>query len=186
MPEGKLSSDQLSLVSRFYAWRGSSNDFRWATEENLERVRAYLSHWEAECYWSVVLQNGARGYSMFLHERAEIDTYKRLGADHLDHGQQAAHYGPSHAWGLLEEHRFLETVARVMNCPLSLRELIMHNPHGDPPDDEWEGDWELLARELPDQLSGADWALEPGRADEARDFYRRLGFKRVSHDAKGD
>jgi hypothetical protein len=97
--------------------------------------------------------------------------------------EQIAHYDPMHAGGLLAEHRFLQVVAAVMGYTFSLRELVELNPHGDPPEDGWKGDWDVLRNQLPSLLNEADQVFDRAHAPAVREFYQRLAFERVRHDA---
>jgi hypothetical protein len=171
-----------------YKWLDNGPDFEWMVvdEERLQRVREYLVKWEGHSYWQVILLDDVRGYSLFLHEWVELEAFKGAGKDSMDLDQQVENYRPMHAEALLVEHCFLQAVASAMGYSFTLRELIEYNPHGDPPDDGWEGDWEVLIEQMPQRLSRGDRKFDRARESSIREFYRQLGFERVRHDAEGD
>jgi hypothetical protein len=63
-----------------------------------------------------------------------------------------------------------------MGYDFSLRELLLGNPHGDPP----QRDWQDVQTHRQQELSLADTALNPKHLPQVQEFYRRLGFKKVT------
>jgi len=176
-----LDPAKLRAAASLYDWCGDAlGDFQWTDAARLRYTGEYLIHWAATHYWNPVLAGGVRGYSLLLHEWSERKAYEAAGLDPMNLDAQTGSYYPMHARALLAEHRFLQTVALSMGSSFSLRELVEHNPHGDPPGDGWDGDWAVLSAELPNDLSRGDRDSDAGNTPLVREFYRRLGFERLN------
>jgi len=179
MPAVPIDYQRVNQVIHSYLWVGTANVHQWACKDDMILVGTYLIWWDTMAYWEIILQGGVCGYSLYLHELMEVDWYFRRDADPLNAKEQASGYRAAHAEGLLYEHRFLQVVARTMGYAFSLRELIIYNPHGDPPKDDWEGDWNVLLAQKHQDLSPTDHALRPEVEDDVRAFYTGLGFQGV-------
>jgi len=146
-------------------------------KDDLVLVGKYLVWWDTEHYWEIILREEMRGYSLYLHELFELDWYFRQDADPFNFQEQTAGFREAHAEALLHEHRFLQKVARTMGYSFSLKEIIIYNPHGDPPKDDWEGDWEVVRKHR--KLSREDRHMNSDGEKKAREFYKRLDFQEV-------
>jgi hypothetical protein len=63
-----------------------------------------------------------------------------------------------------------------MGIDFSLRELILGNPHGDPP----QRDWDEVTHHRRRELSHADAACDPSLGkSQVEEFYCRQGFRKV-------
>lgn len=165
----------LRSVVQHYEWSGAGLNFDWAEEELLSSARGYLLHWGAGEYWDVICTGGVRGYSLFLHEWIELASYATGKHNPFVEEEQVFNYPTHHARALLAEHRFLQTVASLRGHAFSLRDLVEHNPHGDPP----EYDWQLLHQQLGHQLPASDCQRSFWDHSEVEEFYARLGFVRL-------
>jgi hypothetical protein len=145
-------------VVQRYAWSGTPFHFDWAEGELLSFAHGYLLHWGAGIYWDIIRGGGVRGYSLFLHEWIELASYAIGKHDPFVEEVQLRQYPANHARALLVEHQFLQVVASLLGHAFSLRELVEHNPHGDPPED----DWRLLQERLGDQLTQSDCQRRTG------------------------
>lgn len=175
LPNVPIDHQRVNQALNFYRWDSATNPHQWAHQNDLIVVGTYLIWWETDPYWEIILQGGVRGYSLYLHELMELDWYFKGDANPFNFYEQTAGYSVAHAEGLLYEHRFLQVVARTMGYSFSLRELIIYNPHGDLPQD----DWETVLAQKPHDLSHADKTTRPDSEREVREFYNRLGFKEV-------
>jgi hypothetical protein len=168
--------DGLAEVIALYNWRGATGDFNWVREEWLREVRAYVEEFAGQPEdWDVIIGGGVRGYSMFLHEWVEIQSYRKNNWDPFDQDQQRDHYDPMHSLALFSEHHFLQAVAAAMGYLFTMGELVTYNPHGDPPGGAL--DWDLMERELADWLGSADRDLRLDQVSTVQGFYARLGFQ---------
>lgn len=148
-------------------------NLEWVDKEELQIVRQFLGHDASEYFQRIILQGGVRGYSVFVYLSAELASYRQQGMNPYNLTQYVVLYPTARAAGLLQEHRFLQAIARAMGYSFSLRELVVYNPHGAEPSD----DWNMLVKELPDQLSMDDQILNPSHRSDIRKFYRRFGFE---------
>jgi hypothetical protein len=172
MPNVSLDSDRLSQAVTFYQWTHAGGTFGWVEQDDLTVVGTYLTHHQTVFYWDVILAGGVRGYSLFLHEAVELQWYAERNVNPFDASQQIGPYSEAHSLALLVEHRFLQGVARAMGHDFSLRELIVCNPHGDPPQRDWNDVWTHRQREL----SPADADFNSSHEPQVQQFYQRLGF----------
>lgn len=179
VPNVPIDHQRVNQTVNLYWWDSPINPQQWAHTDDMMLVGTYLIRWRTEPYWEVILQGGVRGYSLYLHELTELAWYFAQDADPFHAQEQTAGYRAAHAEALVQEHRFLQVVARTMGYAFSLRELMTYNPHGDPPQDDWEGDWEVVLAQKQQDLSSADTILRPNAAEEAKKFYTRLGFREV-------
>jgi hypothetical protein len=60
-----------------------------------------------------------------------------------------------------------------MDLVFSLRELIVHNPHGTPPED----DWEIIKRCHLYRLADEDKRYDTGKRESIESFYDKLRFR---------
>jgi hypothetical protein len=176
MPNLTLEPDKLELAVAFYEWTSVWQLFRWVEKDDLVVVGTYLVHYQTVSYWEIILKGGVRGYSLYLHEYVELTWYAEQKHNPFDAAVQIRHHPEAHSLGLLSEHRFLQIVARTMGYDFSLRELILGNPHGDPP----QRDWQDVQTHRQQELSLADTALNLSRLPQMQEFYHRLGFKKVT------
>ena len=176
VPQITLDDDRIELALAFYQWTSAFNLFRWVTKDTLVIVGTYLKHHQTVLYWEIILQGGVRGYSLLLHTHVELQWYVEHNLNPFNATVQIQHYGLAHSPGLLVEHRFLQVVARVMGHNFSLRELILGNPHADPPQRDWYDVWTHCQQEL----SLADVVLDPRREPQVQAFYRCLQFQKVT------
>jgi len=175
IPHVALDENKVEWAVRSYQWASASGPFRWVEKDNLILIGRYLVYHQTVPYWEIILKGGVPGYSLYLHELAELTWYAKEKCNPFDSEQQIRHYPVAHSWGLLVEHRFLQVVAWALCYDFSLRELILGNPHGDPP----ERDWDDVRRHWRKELSRADTILNPSHEPRVREFYRRLGFQEV-------
>jgi hypothetical protein len=173
MQKVPLDENRIDRAVEFYKWTGAGNSFPWARKDSLVLVGTYLTHHFALPYWDVILEGGARGYSLFLHELVEVKWYRDQGYDELNAAVQISHYSEAHSFGLLAEHRFLQLVGRTMGHSFTLRQLMVGNPHGDPPQRDWDDVWTHRRAELTE----ADAAPHQSDQADVQEFYRRLGFR---------
>jgi hypothetical protein len=176
IPNVTLDVARVEQAVAGYQWPGISLPFRWAEPDDLFLVGQYLVGYASDFYWDIILRGGVRGYSLFLHELMELKWYNERGWNPFDMDVQIANYPMAHSWALLFEHRFLQVVAGVTGHRFSLRELILGNPHGDPPERDWNDVWTNQRGEL--GVSDAD--LDPNHAPQVNEFYGGLGFRKVT------
>jgi hypothetical protein len=176
LPNVPLDMAQVEQAGEHYQWAGTLGPFRWADQDDLIVVGQYLVGHRSDVYWHIILQGGIRGYSLYLHDLMELKWYNKRGFNPFDSDVQIAHYPVAHSWALLFEHRFLQVVAGMMGYDFSLYELILGNPHGDPPARDWNDVWLNQGREL----SAADSDHDPGHMPQVQEFYDRLGFRKVT------
>jgi hypothetical protein len=188
IPDVELDCDELRRVAELYRWGGAVFEHQWVEVGDLKLVGKYLVHHKTEPYFRVILKGGVRGYSLYLHERVEFDWYARQGINPFDAEKQEQYFRVAHSAALLYEHRFLQVVAKMMGYSFTLAELITYNPHGDPPvpAEGWDGDWQLVLENQLEHLTDKEQQLRPGREEEVKDFYRRLGFREVWLDAEAE
>lgn len=65
---------------------------RWADENDLKIVGKYLINVRTGEYWLGILKGGVRGYSLYLHERVELDWYNHQRLNPFDAEQQVSSY----------------------------------------------------------------------------------------------
>lgn len=174
VPKVTLDDDTIALALAFYQWTSAFSLFRWVTQETLVIVGTYLVHHQTAAGWEVILQGGVRGYSLLLHEGSALQWYAEHRLNPFDATVQIQHYAAAHCLGLLVEHRFLQVVARAMGHDFSLRELILGNPHGDPPQRDWHDVWTHRQQEL----TPTDAILDSHREPQVQAFYRCLQFQK--------
>lgn len=175
VPKVTLDDDKVELALAFYQWTSAFQLVRWVERDTLVMVGTYLVHHQTVPYWEIILQGGVRGYSLLLHEGVELQWYAEHRLNPFDASVQIQHYPVAHSLGLLVEHRLLQVVARAMGHDFSLRELLLGNPHGDPPQRDWNDVWTHRQQ----GLSLADASLDPGREPQVQAFYRCLQFQKV-------
>jgi hypothetical protein len=151
-------------------------------------VGQYLWTWGSSSYWDIILRGGIPGYSLCLHELAEIEwyfeNYNRRRFDPYDtvakkqpsgvwRLDQMEGYKEAHAWGLLVEHRYIQLRAREEGEAFTLRELVEANPHGWGISDQ---DWEVLETAYGSHIAAVDKATSPANLERARAWYDRHGY----------
>lgn len=181
IPDVALDCDEVRRAVTRYRQSEAVGQSQWVNEHDLKIVGKYLVYFGTELYWRVILEDDARGYSLLLHEGVELDWYAGQGVNAFDAEEQRRWYREAHSLALLAEHRFLQAVAQGMGYAFTLAQLIMHNPHGDPPDPDqgWDGDWQLVLEYQRASLTAAEQVYRPERQSEVEEFYRRLGFQGV-------
>ena len=184
VPDAALGRDQVRSIMDGYSWYSGVGRTDWCTDEGLTLVHLYLKRWQAEYpYWTIICAGGVRGYSLYLHELAEVNAFLSSGLCPFDAHDQRTGYAAAHSAALALEHRFLQLVAKSLGYDFSLVELVTQNPHGDPPDDEWAGDWILVQDHQSECLATLDHRhsdlgnASPHRRDQLAEFYDRIGFE---------
>ncbi len=176
IPKVFLDKDEVERAVGLYRWGSANGTFEWVRKDHLIIVGSYLVHYYATHYWKLILDGGVRGYSLYLHEFIELQWYAAHKLNPFKADVQIRHYSQAHSQALLVEHRFLQIVAQTMGFDFSLRELILNNPHGDPPQRDWDDTRKYCEREL----SHTDASLDQGEDEtQVQEFFRRLGFGKV-------
>jgi hypothetical protein len=182
LPESPLGGTAIARAVADYGWVSAFAPYPEVERGDLEVVGKYLAWAGTLPYWDIILAGGIRGYSLYLHELFELSWYAGRGLNPFDVLTQVDHYPEAHSSGLLGEHRFLQALACYLSGVIrrpgpdfSLRELILSNPHGDPPERDWDDVW---ARR--EELRPEDDRLDPARLAEAAAFYHGLGFRKVT------
>ena len=67
-------------------------------------------------------------------------------------------------------------VARGLGHDFTVQELILGNPHGDPP----QRDWNDVQTHRQQALSPSDAVRNQSLEPQVQEFYRRLGFREVT------
>jgi hypothetical protein len=183
LPVVSLDAAEVTRVEASYGWESTWARFPPVERGDLLLVATYLLWAGTVPYWDVIRAGGVRGYSLYVHELLELAWYGEHALNPFDIPTQIARYEEAHASALIGEHRFLQALAHYLRglarrpAPdFSLRELVLANPHGDPPEQDWRDVWERRR----DELRLGDDRLDPGKWAEAVEFLRGLGFSRVT------
>jgi hypothetical protein len=180
IPNVPLEAGRVQQALASYNWTAALGPFPAVEEGDLVLVGRYLVHHGGDPYWDVIMRGGVRGYSLYLHELTELRWYAEHSHNPFDAATQIQHYPLAHSLALLEEHRYLQRVARERGQDFSLRELILANPHGDPPAGDWVGDWDVVWQSRQQELDPKDAEMDSARVSQAEAFYRDLGFLKVT------
>jgi len=159
-------------------------------------VGQYMRTWDTTAYWEIMLRGGMPGYTLCLHELAELEWYfehhpeacldpfdavpRRQSSGRVDFDQVEG-YEKAHAWALLVEHRYIQLRAREEGENFSLRELVVANPHGWDSDaeDGWSNwDWDMLENAYRDSLTETDRGWDPMAFEQACTWYAGHGYRR--------
>jgi len=175
IPKVSLDEGKVEGAMECYRWVSDIRNFKWVGKDDLVIVGTYLVYHYTDSYWEIILDDGVRGYSLYLHELIELKWYAERNLNPFDATVQIKHYPEAHSLGLLVEHRFLQVVAQATGYDFSLRELILGNPHGDPP----QRDWDDVQKHYQRELSQADAAFDPNHEPQVQEFYHCLGFRKV-------
>lgn len=81
----------------------------------------------------------------------------------------------AHSAALVAEHRYLTGLARRLRYDVSMRELILTNPHSTNP----RHDWEVVETHRLGELRRRDRRYRAEHLPRARAFYIDLGFQQV-------
>jgi hypothetical protein len=154
---------------------------------DLKVVGTYLRLWYYRnrlnrVYWNIILRGGMPGYSVFLHELWELRWYFEHGLNPFlkdprrDPYQtdQSLGYPQAHPRGILMENRYLLTRAREEKKDISLKELILTNPHS--PRGQRMKDWRMLRNIFCDQLLRPDYRNHRSGRRAAQEWYKKHNF----------
>jgi len=103
-------------------------DIRGFTKGEAQTVKRYLLRRDART-WKQITRGGTLGYSLFLHERHEIELLMARGIDLDDDEAVGRAYEEVHAAALLLEHRWLRHLAQTLGYDsFSIATLVACNP----------------------------------------------------------
>jgi hypothetical protein len=172
VPKGiSIDPNVVRKLVEAHGWTANPRQFDWVDHDDAVTVATYLE-WSGTIYWDWVVEGGLRGYSLYLHELTELKWYVDHGHNPFDPREQIRYYDFAHSLALLVEHRFLQLVARVLGLDFSLKELILHNPHGDPA----ERDWDQVQIHRTRLLAPDDLDVSVKNAAAVQSFYQTMGF----------
>ncbi len=173
LPDVPLDLARVSQAVAAFRWIGFAEPTSWVEQEDLIVVGKYLVGYGTTVYWDIILRGGMRGYSLYLHELMELRWFNLRRLNPFDQDVQREYYEPAHSWALLFEHRFLQVVAGMKGYTFTMRELILGNPLGDPP----ERDWNDLLGNQGAELSAADQEYHADRMPLVAELYNLLGYR---------
>jgi hypothetical protein len=161
------------ILTAYYTLQTAHGPQPLMTVDLLGGVAAYLLHWDGQYWWDIICTGGVAGYSIYVHECTERRWYEEHGFDPLNAEHQREQYDDAHGESLIYEHRLLQSIASGKGFTFSLKELMLHNPHGTPP----EYDWRIIERKHLHRLTEEDKAYDPGKKCKVDAFYTELGFQ---------
>ncbi|MBI1930246.1 hypothetical protein HYR99_39090 [Candidatus Poribacteria bacterium] len=91
-------------------------------------MRKYLMHLGADATWQQITRGDVIGYTLMVHEHAEMEYFRRKGLDPFNYQDFVAYYEEAHAEALVEEHQIHQRLAHeALGYDFNIATLVARN-----------------------------------------------------------
>jgi len=96
--------------------------------KEIERVRRYLIHLGADATWRRIAKGDLVGYTIMVHENAELAYFYAKGVNPFNYRDFVAHWEEAHASALVEEHKVHQRLAlETLGYNINIATLVARN-----------------------------------------------------------